>query len=68
MFIVADLASLRGVLKAEQKSLILLNVWYFKKIYLTKNDSTRFLRMHLNGIGYGIHSTHHDYHARHSVE
>ena len=59
---------LRGVLKAEQKSLILLNVWYLKEIYLTKNDSTRFLRLHENGIGYGIHSTHHEYHARHSVE
>ena len=40
----------------------------FAKIYLAKNDSTRFLRLHKNGIGYGIHSTHHDYHARHSVE
>ena len=29
---------------------------------MTKNDSTRFLRLHKNGIGYGIHSTHHDYH------
>ena len=63
-----DTELLRGALKAEQKSLILLNVWYLKKIYLTKNDSTRFLRLHKNGIGYGIHSTHHDYHARHSVE
>ena len=63
-----DTKLLRGVLKAEQKSLILLNAWYLKKIYLTKNDSTRFLRLHKNGIGYGIHSTHHDYHARHSVE
>ena len=40
-----DTELLRGVLKAEQKSLILLNAWYLKKIYLTKNDSTRFLRL-----------------------
>ena len=41
-----DTELLRGVLKAEQKSLILLNVWYLQKIYLTKNDSTRFLQLH----------------------
>ena len=32
--------------KSRAKSLILLNVWYLKKMYLTKNDSTRFLRLH----------------------
>ena len=41
-----DTELLRGVLKAEQKSLIQLNVWYLKEIYLTKSDSTRFLRLH----------------------
>ena len=41
-----DTELLRGVLKAEQKNLILLNVWYLKKIYLTKNDATRLLRLH----------------------
>ena len=55
-------------LKHKAKNLIQLNVWYLKKIYLANNDATRFLRLHLNEIGYGVHSTLHDYHARHSVK
>ena len=32
--------------KSRAKTLILLNVWFLQKIYLTKNDATRFLRLH----------------------
>ena len=41
-----ELLYVREVLKAEQKSSVQLNVRFLQKIYLTKNDLTRFLRLH----------------------